>query len=94
MQGLSFMASMGLIFLLAPDAQATLIHKTALALKPGGRFLFTAPRQACAWPDSLTRQTSVSLGSDRYREILASEGLSLVGETEDEGQNHYYLVCN
>jgi 2-polyprenyl-3-methyl-5-hydroxy-6-metoxy-1,4-benzoquinol methylase len=82
----------GLIFLLAPDTQATLIHKAAVALKPGGRLLFTAPGRACEWPDNLTGQKSVSLGSDRYREIVASEGLSLVGETEDEGQNHYYFV--
>ena len=83
----------GLIFLLAPDVQATLIHNAASALKPGGRFLFTAPSQACEWQDTLTGQTSVSLGSDRYREILESVGLSLVGETDDEGQNHYYFVC-
>ena len=81
----------GLIFLLAPDAQATLIQKAASALEPGGRFVFTAPRQACAWADTLTGQTSVSLGVDRYREIVEQEGLSLVGETEDEGQNHYYF---
>ncbi len=83
----------GLMFLLAPDVQATLIHKAALALKPGGRFLFTAPHQACEWLDSLTGKTSVSLGSDKYRELVESEGLVLVGETEDEGQNHYYGVC-
>jgi SAM-dependent methyltransferase len=82
----------GLMFLLAPDAQATLIHKVALALKPGGRFLFTAPHQACEWPDNLTERKSVSLGSDTYRKIVESERLALVGETEDEGQNHYYFV--
>jgi SAM-dependent methyltransferase len=83
----------GLMFLLAPDVQAVLIHKVALALQPGGRFLFTAPHQACEWLDNLTGQKSVSLGSDRYRKIVESEGLALVGETEDEGQNHYYFAC-
>jgi len=83
----------GLMFLLAPDVQATLIRKVALALKPGGRFLFTAPCQACEWLDSLTARKSVSLGSDTYRKIVEAEGLALVGETEDEGQNHYYFVC-
>jgi 2-polyprenyl-3-methyl-5-hydroxy-6-metoxy-1,4-benzoquinol methylase len=83
----------GLMFLLAPDVQATLIHKIALALKPGGKLLFTAPRQACEWLDILTGQKSVSLGSDTYRKIVESEGLALVGETEDDGQNHYYFVC-
>lgn len=83
----------GLIFLLAPDVQATLIRKVALALKPEGKFLFTAPHQVCEWLDNLTGQKSVSLGSDTYRKIVESEGLTLVGETEDEGQNHYFFVC-
>jgi len=82
----------GLMFLLAPDVQATLIHKVALALKPGARFLFTAPCQVCEWLDSLTARKSVSLGSDTYRKLVESEGLALVGETEDEGMNHYYFV--
>lgn len=82
----------GLIFLLAPDVQATLIHKVAFALKQEGRFLFTAPHQACEWQDSLTGRKSVSLGSDTYRKLIESEGLTLVGETEDEGQNHYYFA--
>jgi len=83
----------GLMFLLGPDVQATLIHKIALALRPGGNLLFTAPRQACEWLDILTGQKSVSLGSDTYRKIVESKGLALVGETEDDGQNHYYFVC-
>lgn len=83
----------GLMFLLTPDIQAALIHKVALALKPGGKFLFTAPPQACEWLDNLTGQNSVSLGSATYHKIVESEGLVLVGEAEDEGQNHYYFVC-
>jgi 2-polyprenyl-3-methyl-5-hydroxy-6-metoxy-1,4-benzoquinol methylase len=82
----------GLIFLLAADAQAKLIHKVSTALKPGGRFLFTSPHQVCQWPDNLTRQNSVSLGSDAYRQTLEAAGLILVYEAEDEGQNHYYFV--
>ena len=81
------------MFLLAADVQATLIHKVASVLKPGGRFLFTAPHQVCAWQDNLTGKTSVSLGSDTYRELVESEGLALAGEADDEGQNHYYFVC-
>ena len=83
----------GLMFLLASEVQATLIHKVAMALKPGGRFLFTAPHQACEWLDNLTGKTSVSIGSDTYRKLIESEGLALVGASEDEGQNHYYFVC-
>lgn len=82
----------GLMFLLRPDAQAKLIHKVARALEPGGRFLFTAPRQACEWPDSLTGRKSESLGSEAYREILEAAGLVVVAEAEDEGENHYYFV--
>ena len=83
----------GLMFLLARDFQASLIHKVALALKPGGKFLFTAPHQVCEWSDNLTGRKSLSLGSVGYRKIVESEGLELVGEAEDEGQNHYYFVC-
>ncbi|NZA26829.1 class I SAM-dependent methyltransferase [Luteimonas sp. SJ-92] len=82
----------GLMFLLPPDVQRALVHRVALALEPGGRFLFTAPEQACEWPDTLTGRRSVSLGSAAYREALESEGLALVGEAEDEGRNHYYVV--
>lgn len=83
----------GLMFLLAPDAQTNLIHKVARALKPGGRFLFTAPRQVCEWQDNLTGQVSVSLGFAMYLQILEAAGLVLYGEADDEGENHYYLAC-
>lgn len=82
----------GLMFLLPPDAQTNLIHKVAATLKPGGRFLFTAPYQVCEWPDNLTGWKSVSLGVEAYRRIVESAGLILDDETEDEGQNHYYFV--
>lgn len=82
----------GLMFLLPPDAQANLIHKVAAALKPGGRFMFTAPYQVCEWPDNLTGWRSVSLGAEAYRRIVEAAGLLLYDEAEDEGQNHYYFV--
>lgn len=82
----------GLIFLLAPEAQAQLIQRVSAALKLGGRLLFTSPHQMCEWSDNLTGQKSVSLGSDVYRQIIEVAGLVVVGETEDEGQNHYYFV--
>ncbi len=80
----------GLLFLLAADAQETLIHRVASVLLPGGRFLFTAPEQACAWTDRLTGRQSVSLGNEGYRTILAAAGLELLAEYQDEGENHYY----
>ncbi len=68
-----------------------MIRKVAAALVPGGRFLFTAPRQVCQWQDSLTGRPSCSLGSDVYRRMLETSGLLLVDETDDEGENHYYF---
>jgi SAM-dependent methyltransferase len=82
----------GLIFLLKPEVQASLIHKVAAALRPGGQFLFTSPQQVCKWADNITGHQSVSLGADGYRTVLRGAGLMLVGEAEDEGDNHYYFV--
>ena len=82
----------GLMFLLTPDVQLLLIRKVSQVLVPGGRFLFTAPSQACEWPDALTGRKSVALGLEAYRGVLAAAGLTLVGERRDEGDNHYYLT--
>lgn len=80
----------GLLFLLAADAQAALIHRVASVLLPGSRFLFTSPEQACTWTDMLTGSQSISLGREGYRTILAAAGLELFAEHQDEGENHYY----
>lgn len=82
----------GLIFLLTPEAQARLIARVAAALKPGGRFLFTAPQQPCEWSDVLTGRNSVSLGADEYRRLIEVSGMTVDREVDDEGQNHYYFV--
>jgi SAM-dependent methyltransferase len=82
----------GLLFLLPPDAQAQLIAKVGHALTPGGQFLFTAPRQHCEWSDTMTGLLSTSLGSESYRRLLETAGLELIGEMEDEGENHYYVA--
>ena len=81
----------GLIFLLEPDAQRALIGKVSRALKPGGQFVFTSPERECSWPDSLTGQNSISLGSHAYKGLLHEEGLMLLSEQSDEGDNHYYI---
>lgn len=83
----------GLLFLLAPATQIKLIHKVASALNAGGRFLFTAPHQECEWLDNLTKRNCISLGSTAYRRILESEGLTLLGDSEDEGENYYFFAC-
>jgi len=81
----------GLLFLLAPAAQELVIGKAASVLNPCGQFVFTSPPLAFAWADAMTGQTSVSLGAERYAQLLRAAGLTLVGEREDEGENHYYL---
>jgi 2-polyprenyl-3-methyl-5-hydroxy-6-metoxy-1,4-benzoquinol methylase len=82
----------GLMFLLPAHIQAAVIGKLARTLNPGGRFLFTSPQEPVTWFDALTERKSISLGVEVYKQILHAEGLTLVGETWDEGDNHYYLV--
>jgi len=85
--------AIGLMFLLTPSIQAEVIRKVSRALSPGGKFLFTSAKEAVEWRDSLTGRDSVSLGVERYVEILREVGLTLVGEKVDEGRNHYYCVA-
>jgi cyclopropane fatty-acyl-phospholipid synthase-like methyltransferase len=82
----------GLMFLLTPAAQGRVITNVSLALMPGGTFLFTAPSQSCTWTDVLTGQLSTSLGASAYHDLLASEGLVVREEGDDEGGNHYYVA--
>jgi cyclopropane fatty-acyl-phospholipid synthase-like methyltransferase len=60
----------GLLFLLTEDRQAAVLRKAAVALKPNGKLLFTAPREAVRWKDAMTGNESVSLGKQEYRRIL------------------------
>lgn len=82
----------GLLFLLAPAAQAHVIQKVARALRPAGRFLFTAPKQPLEWLDTMTGQRSHSLGAAAYEQLLRDAGLTWVGDAVDEGENNYYFV--
>jgi SAM-dependent methyltransferase len=82
----------GLLFLLEPAAQALVIGKVARVLEPGGRFLFTAPKEPLEWLDAMTERRSRSLGAEAYEQLLRDAGLAWVGEAEDEGGNHYYFV--
>jgi 2-polyprenyl-3-methyl-5-hydroxy-6-metoxy-1,4-benzoquinol methylase len=82
----------GLMFLLPADVQKIVIGKVARALKPAGKFLFTSPQQPLTWLDVLTKRMSISLGVEEYEKILRADGLTLVGETLDEGDNHYYFA--
>ena len=83
--------AIGLMFLLRPEAQEEVIRRVGRALKAGGRFLFTAPKEAYPpWVDDLTGRECFALGSEAYRAILASAGLSVMSEYVDEGENHYF----
>lgn len=82
----------GLLFLLKPAAQALVIQKVAGALNPGGRFLFTAPKEPLEWRDAMTGRQSQSLGAQAYERLLRDAGLTWVTEAEDEGGNHYYFI--
>lgn len=82
--------SVGLVFLLPEDRQRDLIRRMAGALNPGGRLLFSAPRQVCVWDDILTGLRSSSLGADEYRRLIAGCGLDFLCEHVDEGGTHYY----
>lgn len=82
--------SIGLVFLLDAADQRKLLGNVASALEPGGRFLFSAPREVCEWKDTLTNRASVSLGEDAYAEHLDRVGLSLDHCLSDEGGNNHY----
>ena len=82
----------GVMFLLSAELQEFVVRRVSYALRPGGRFLFTAPWQTGTWADLLTGRESISLGRDEYVRILAAAGFTVVNEYDDEGDNHYYDV--
>lgn len=82
--------AVGLMFLLSEDDQRRLIEKIGRTLEPGGRFLFSAPRQPCKWNDVQTGQVSRSLGEVEYARLLASVHMRLVSTYADEGGNDYF----
>lgn len=84
--------AVGLIFLLPEADQQKVLAKVANALRPGGRLLFTAPRQACVWTDVLTGRKSRSLGEAEYERLLRGLELEMGPGVLDEGENYYYLA--
>lgn len=82
--------AIGLMFLLSASDQAGLISRVAEVLEPQGRFLFTAPVQTGSWKDWNSGLECLSLGQDRYVELLRSAGFHIVATCSDEGNNHYY----
>jgi 2-polyprenyl-3-methyl-5-hydroxy-6-metoxy-1,4-benzoquinol methylase len=84
--------AVGLMFLLPEDAQRIVLAKVANVLRPGGRFMFTAPCQMCAWVDVLTGRESRSLGAERYEAALRGLGLEVAPGSFDEGENYYFFA--
>lgn len=82
--------SVGLIFLLPAPAQIALLKRVSGALKPGGRFLFSAPIETGTWADRLTNLTSQSLGQEAYTTALIAAGFNRIESLHDEGGSHYY----
>jgi SAM-dependent methyltransferase len=82
--------SVGLMFLLRVEEQHRLIGRFADILVPGGRLLFTATAKPAIWNDAMTGLESISLGADEYKALLGTAGISVVGEYEDVGENHYF----
>jgi len=80
----------GLMFLLQEEDQHRLIQKFAEILVPGGRLLFTSSAKPGVWNDVMTGLESLSLGAERYGELLGAVGISVMDEYEDEGENHYF----
>lgn len=87
------MVAVGLVFLLDPAGQRQLLARVAAALEPGGHLLFTVPRAACAWRDTLTGRVSRSLGAAAYEALLAGVGLRVVGwQVDDDGNEYCHAV--
>jgi 2-polyprenyl-3-methyl-5-hydroxy-6-metoxy-1,4-benzoquinol methylase len=82
--------AVGLLFLLPEKTQPVVIRRIAETLKPGGRLLFSAPKETAEWQDLQTGRLSRSLGAEAYAGLLAQAGLELLAEPEDEAGNHYY----
>ena len=78
--------------ILPEETQRTVLAKMAKALKPGGRLLFTAPRGAVTWMDSLTGLESRSLSAEEYESLLRELGFDIEPGRMDAGENYYYLA--
>lgn len=82
--------SIGLIFLLGENDQFRMLDRISKRLRPGARFLFTAPVEVGTWADVCTANTCISLGRDGYEDALVRAGFRVVGRHEDNGKNNHY----
>jgi len=82
--------AIGLIFLLPEKEQNQFLSKVSWLLKPGGKFVFTAPTEIGNWQDLNTGITCTSLGHEKYQRLLANSGLKIISTFVDVGKNNYY----
>jgi SAM-dependent methyltransferase len=82
----------GLLFLLAPDLQQSVVGRASRALRPRGAMLITAPLEEGTWTDALTGAPAQSLGEERYRELFSQCGLRVHRTGSDEGGNHFWWL--
>ncbi len=84
--------AVGLIFLLCPSDQITMLNRVASALRPGACFLFTAPMETGKWTDECTGHPCESLGFQVYKEALSDAGFRVDSLQEDRGGNNYFAA--
>jgi len=82
--------SIGLIFLLCEKDQFKMLKRVSEILRPGARFLFTAPLEMGTWTDVNTGHQCISLGRDVYESTLEVSGFRVVDRCQDRGMNNYY----
>ena len=82
--------AVGHLFLLGASSQIAVINRVSEILRPGARFLFTAPLEVGIWKDAITNLESRSLGSARYEQALVNSGFRMIATCHDEGANNYY----
>ena len=80
----------GLLFLLDEADQLAMLERVAAVLRPGARFLFTAPLETGSWIDRNTGHGCVSLGQRVYEPALSQSGFRVAAHHQDSGANHYY----
>ena len=86
--------SWGVFFHLAAPDQELGICKAAQALEPDGVFLFTSGKEegvSQSYMDGVMF-TYTSLGSAKYRALLAANNLELVDEYSDASDNYIYVA--
>jgi SAM-dependent methyltransferase len=82
--------AVGLIFLLPEGDQLALIERMATILKPGGRFLFSAPIEVGHWTDASTGLVCQSLGRARYEACLNAAGFRVAATCVDAGESNHF----